>query len=282
MPWNVMPLIETTEAFFRKKEGASPRLDAEVLLARVLGISRVSLYMMHDRPLSEEEVSAYRALVARRAKGEPVAYILGEKEFWSRPFKVGPGVLIPRPETEFIIERVKCQFSNQPLSILDIGTGSGILAITLALEFPLSQVVAADVSSEAIGFAKENAVTLEAVDRITFIEGDFFKSLPQQKFDLIVSNPPYIATGELESLPTSVKDFEPRLALDGGNEGLAFYEKIGKCAPALLNPDGFLIVETGEENAHQAAEIFRMNGFTASVFKDYAGLDRIVEACLNQ
>lgn len=273
-----MSLIETTEAFFKKKNLASARLDAEVLLGRALGVNRVSLYMMFDRPVADSEVDAYRLLVARRAKGEPVAYIMGEKEFWSRRFKVGPGVLIPRPETELLVERAKTLVGNQPLSILDIGTGSGVLGITLAAEYPLSRVTASDISEEALAYARENAAAHGVSDRVAFLSGDFFANVPQGPFDLIVSNPPYIATGELENLPVSVKDFEPRGALDGGNEGLAFYGQIGKCAPHLLAPNGFLIVETGEDNAHQTADIFRENGLTASVFKDYAGLDRMVVA----
>lgn len=278
MTWNLLSLLNWTTDYFKKNSIESARLEAELLLSHLLQCERIKLYMQFDRPMNESELASFKTLVQRRIKGEPIAYIRGVKEFWSLPFKVGPGVLVPRPETEIIVERIKEEKRNFE-SILDIGTGSGILAIVLAKEFPSSVITAIDASENALNYARENAEAHNVADRIQFEKKDFLNSDFSQQFDLIISNPPYISSSVIETLSNDVKNFEPREALDGGADGLIFYRAIAQQSSVLLKENGLLVVEIGEDQGKSATEIFTLAGLKEiQVIKDYSGLDRVVVA----
>lgn len=281
--WTLLTLLQWTTDYFIKQSLLTPRLDAELLLAHLLGCDRIKLYMQFDRLLTEAELKEFKKMIQRRVQGEPVSYIRGIKEFWSLPFKVGPGVLVPRPDTEVLVESVKCYVSlvkpQGNLEILDIGTGSGNIAIALAKEFPDAKVTAIDISEEALCYARENAKLNNVETRLEFIKLDFFTHNPSRTilYDIIVSNPPYISTSVLETLDPGIKNYEPRQALDGGISGLDFYEKIGQSARALLKSKGMLVVEIGEDQTLAVTEIFQREGFVdIEVVKDYAGLSRVV------
>lgn len=279
--WTLLSLLNWTTDYFVKNKVATPRLDAELLLAHLLKIERLQLYLKFDRPMTEAELAAFKLLVQRRVKGEPVSYIRGVKEFWSLTFKVGPGVLVPRPDTEIILERVKEIFREKenPLNILDIGTGSGNLAIALAKEFLNSKITAMDISEEALKYARENAGSNGVASQIQFVQKDFLKFSDSKTsvYDLIVSNPPYISSAVIETLDPGIQHYEPRLALDGGPDGLAFYRKMGESASQLLKPEGLLAVEIGEDQGDTVKEIFSKAELNdIQIFKDYAGLSRVV------
>ncbi|MDO8526278.1 MAG: peptide chain release factor N(5)-glutamine methyltransferase [Deltaproteobacteria bacterium] len=220
----------------------TPRLDAELLLAHVLGCERFELYLAVPGQPSAISKKKFDDYIERRIKREPVAYIIGCKEFWSILIKVTPDVLIPRPETEAVVEKALKLSGHR--TILDLCTGSGCIAAALATEFPQAHITVVDISKEALTVAKENLKF--AGDRITFVEGNLFENVRGQ-FDLIVSNPPYIPTSICDTLMPEVKFFEPRRALDGGANGLDFVEKIRQYAPNFLKPDGHLILENGPE-----------------------------------
>ncbi|MDO8519518.1 MAG: peptide chain release factor N(5)-glutamine methyltransferase [Deltaproteobacteria bacterium] len=303
MTWTLLSLLNWTTEFFTKKEIPTARLDAEVLLAHLLKIERIQLYVQFERVMSEEELAAFKKLILRRAEGEPVSYIRGVKEFWSLPFKVGPGVLVPRPDTEVLLETVLGKIPPHPpfskggvmeealyfpplkkggrgdlqLTVLDIGTGTGNIAIALAKTFPNAQITAIDLSEEALAYARDNAKTHQA--DIQFLRMDFLKEIPEGKFDLVVSNPPYIASAVIETLGPAVKNYEPRAALDGGPTGLDFYRRIGETAIVFLKEDGLLAVEMGEDQEGSVKGIFERAGLKKiEVRKDYAGLPRVVTA----
>ncbi len=278
MIWTLLSLLNWTTDYFTKNKISTPRLDAEVLLAHTLKLERLQLYLQFERSMTEEERTDFKALIQRRIKGEPVSYIRGMKEFWSLPFKVGPGVLVPRPETELLVEVAE---SLHPANILDIGTGSGNLAVAMAKKWPQAHITALDISGEALKYAQENAVINAVSSQIEFIQKDFLTLPPPRSplYDLIVSNPPYISTPVWETLPAGIRDFEPQVALDGGPDGLAFYRKIGQTATPLLKEEGTVIVEMGEDQAEAVKKIFEKNGFKdIEVVNDYAGLPRVIVA----
>jgi len=233
---------------------ATPRLDAELLLAHSLGKDRSWLIAHAGDELDANLEHAFHSLLARRVRREPLAYITGEKEFWSRPFHVTPHVLIPRPETEHLIEAVCAHFPDRqaPLRFCDIGTGSGCIAITLACEYPQAQVTATDISAEALAVARGNAECHSVGKRINFIQGDLFAALrggqtkagATTSFDAIISNPPYVGEQEMSGLEPEL-DFEPRRALSDGQDGLSYLRQLITGASDWLTPHGLLIVETG-------------------------------------
>jgi len=277
--WTILKLLNWTEEYFKKKNLPQARLDAEILLAHTLSMQRIQLYMQHDRPMSPIELTIFKGYIKRRADFEPIAYITGSKDFWAQTFLVNKHVLIPRPDTELIIETILAE--KKPFNhILDIGTGSGILAITLALEFPQSKVTAIDISPDALSVATENAARLGA-NNIDFIciSMDDFKPSPDTNFDLIVSNPPYIDPIEIKTLMPDVKNHEPNLALDGGPFGLKFYPTIAKFAQNYLASEGEILVEIGESQGQSVQNIFQEAGFeNCLILKDYASHDRVVKA----
>lgn len=273
--WTVLRLLRWTADYFKGRGIDSPRLDAELLLADLLQLDRVGLYLNFERPLQADELGAFRERVRRRAGREPLAYILGHAEFWSLALKVTPDVLIPRPDTELLVEEALKRVAG-PVRVLDVGTGSGALAIALAHERPEWTVTAIDVSPAALAVAAENAGSNGVAERITFIEGDL-AALPDGPFDLIVANPPYIPAADLAGLMPDVRDFEPRLALDGGVDGLTAYRALAGQANHVLADEGWLLVEVGIGQAAAVRELFAAAGLAELVTaRDLAGIERMV------
>jgi release factor glutamine methyltransferase len=256
----------------------SARLDAEMLMAEALRIERSRLYLDSNGTIDGATLARFRALVARRAAGEPMSYIIGRREFWSLDFIVTPAVLTPRPETELLVETaLKRLAAKSSPRILDLGTGSGAIAVALAKEIPGAAIVATDISLDALEIARANARRHGVEDRISFRAGDLFDSVPQTTFDMIVSNPPYIRETDIAELPRDVRDFEPVIALDGGADGMDFYRRIACDAPGYLNPGGFVAVEIGADMGEEVARLFADAGFAdVRVEKDLAGLERVV------
>jgi len=273
--WTVLKILRWTADYFRGKEIESARLDAELLLSATLKMDRVTLYVNFERPLNADELSCYRKKVQRRASREPIQYILAETEFWSLPFNVNPAVLIPRADTEVLVEEALKRMHGC-CSVLDIGTGSGAIAIALAHEMPETQVTAIDCSEAALDVARGNARRNGVEGRIACLAGDL-KNLPPGPFDVIVSNPPYIPSRDWEQLMPEVRDHEPRLALDGGDDGLEAYRRIAAQAVRFLSPDGWLLVEVGIGQATVVSALFRAAGLTdVQQRDDYAGIPRVV------
>jgi release factor glutamine methyltransferase len=261
------------------------RLDAEVLLGHVLGISRAALYTrLHDEVVGDP-ATRFAALLERRLRREPVAYLTGEQEFWSLSFLVTPDVLIPRPETEMIVwsaarERRssgrRANGADEPHSILDVGTGSGCIAVAIARELPDAQITAVDISPEALAVARRNAGRHAVADRITFVQGDVYDALPAETvFDLIVSNPPYLAPGDAVSPELA---FEPRLALQSGADGLDVIRRLVAGASSRLRPGGLLLFELGAGQAEAGLRLAATAGLTARVEPDLAGIPRLLVA----
>lgn len=261
---------------------SSPGLDAQLLLAEVLDASRAHVLAYPEQALTGEQAAAYARFVARRAAGEPVAYLLGRRAFYDREFSVGPGVLIPRPETEHLLEaalafvRERADQGDPVTAAVDVGTGSGALAVTLAAHAPQTRVWATDISPQALTIARHNAER-NAV-HVTFLEGDLLEPLLAQgvQVDLVMANLPYIATAEMLSL--EVSRYEPHLALDGGPDGLDLIRRLLIQAPAVINPGALILLEIGADQGESAARLARdaFPGCQCSVMKDYAGHDRVV------
>lgn len=275
--WTVLKILRWTTDYFRGKEITSARLDAELLLSATLGMDRVALYVNFERPLDASELSSYREKVKRRAGREPIQYILAETEFWSLPFQVNPAVLIPRADTEVLVEEA-LQRINGCATVLDVGTGSGAVAVALAHEKPEIRVTALDCSEDALAVARGNARRNAVAERVFCLAGDL-QSLPPGPFDMIVSNPPYIPTRDWEQLMPEVRDHEPRLALDGGADGLEAYRRIAVQAVQVLSPGGWLLVEVGIGQAADVNALFRAAGLEDVTQRDdYAGIPRVVMA----
>jgi len=281
--WTVLSILEWTSDFFSRKGVDGVRREAELLLAHVLELDRVGLYLNFDRPLDEVERQVYRKLVEQRGRREPLQYILGETEFFSLPFRVKPEVLIPRPDTEVLVEEVLCLLGQEtPARVLDIGTGSGILAITIAHERPNVSVRGIDVSASALQLAAENAQLNGVAERTEWLEQDFAR-LPAERFDLVVSNPPYIPQGDLAGLMPEVRDYEPQLALNGGADGLDAYRALAQQAPEILHPGGWLLVEIGVGQSPEVQTLWQQAGLQeVFVRRDYAGIERVVGGRLLQ
>ena len=278
--WTITGVLEWTKQYFANKGIENPRLDAEILLCAVLKCERITLYVHFDQPLSEEELTEYRGYVARRAQQEPLAYILGEKAFMKHSFKVNPAVLVPRPETELLVESVaKAAAGVGAPSLLDLGTGSGAIIVSLLELLPEAVGTAVDISAAALAVAGENAEAIGVSSRLTLVESDLFAGLPAgQAFDIIVSNPPYIPAADIAGLAADVQR-EPRGALDGGSDGLDFYRRIAAGCGTWLKPDGLLAFEVGIGQAQQVAGLCRQAGLTVTALrKDYAEIERMVFA----
>lgn len=275
-PWTLGRLLTWTTNHFARQGFESPRLDAELLLAHSQGCKRIELYTRFDEVAEEAVRVRFRELVSRRLQGCPVAYLLGTKEFFSLAFEVSPAVLIPRPDTETLV-LASLERARSGAEILEIGTGSGAVAVTLARQVPSARIVATDISAEALDLAHRNAVRHGVASRITFLQGDLFQPLaPGQCFDLIVSNPPYIPSGEIEALPATVRDFEPRVALDGGVDGLCLVRRIIADSQAHLKPDGWLLLELAPEQHPEVTGLMQAAGFEAyPPVTDAAGRPRV-------
>ncbi len=273
--WTVVRILEWTADYFREQEIASARLDAELLLADVLDLDRVGLYLQYDRPLNAAELTSYRALVKRRAAREPIAYILGKCEFWSLPIMVSPSVLVPRGDTEILVEEALERLDDST-TVLDIGTGSGVIAIAIAHEKPQVLVEAIDNSAEVLAVAVQNA-ELNGVDaRISFRQEDLGR-LSGGPYGMIVSNPPYIPEHDRDELMPEVRDHEPHQALFAGVDGLDAYRQIVEQSPALLVDGGWLLLEVGINQNEPVVDLLRKVGFDdITVRNDYAGIPRVV------
>jgi release factor glutamine methyltransferase len=283
-PWTILKLLHWTTDYFKKNEVAEPRASAEVLLAHLLSEDRLFLYLNYDRPMDAEELATFRTFVKRRLEGEPNQYITGTQEFWSLPFRVNPDVLIPRPETEVLLETV-LEFLGSPkteITVLDLGTGSGAVAVALAREFDLIRIVATDLSKTAVKLAQENALLNQVGSKIHFICADMFSAFSSvsQKFAVVATNPPYVSHAEFSGLSREVRDYEPRYALDGGPDGLTAIKHIIKEAPAFLSQRGALIMEIGAEQTESVAALVRgsQRYERYRIIKDYSGLDRVLLA----
>jgi release factor glutamine methyltransferase len=278
--WTVLKVIQWTTEHFQKKGADNPRLEAEVLLAHLLGIDRMGLYLNYDRPLKEEERTAYREMIQRRMAGEPIAYIVGYKEFWSMRFQVSTECLIPRPETEHLVEEAVRigKGLEPPVRALEIGHGSGAVAIALAKELEGAQIVATDISPGACSLARVNAEAHGVAGRTRFVLGDLFPP-GEGPFNLICSNPPYIPTAEVLQLAPEVRDYEPLTALDGGEDGLRFFREIAQGASGFLVSGGWLLLEMGQGQAPQVAAILQEQGLMhMDLIPDYAGIKRVIRA----
>ncbi len=273
--WTVLKVLQWTAGYLRDKGIENGRLDAELLLAEVLQFDRVGLYLNYDRPLQADELAAYRQLVGRRSRREPLQYILGRAEFWSLTFKVGPAVLIPRPDTEVLVEEALRRVRADG-TILDVGTGSGAVAVALASELPAARLVGIDVSDAALQVAAENARHIGVADQVDLQQIDL-ACLPTGPFDLIVANPPYIPEADLAGLMPEVRDHEPALALAGGDDGLDCYRLLAGQTATRLKPGGWLLVEVGIGQAAAVLEIFAaaelQEGFCQN---DLNGIPRVV------
>jgi len=284
----VLEFLNQTTNYLKDHQIESPRLNAELLLARSLNLGREEFYThLHD-PLKESEKEILEKMIERRISGEPLQYILEHQEFWSIDLKVDPRVLIPRPETELLVEQSLRILSEMSLkrtpSVLEIGTGSGAIAIALAKEVKNIFLMATDISRDALVLAKENARSAGVQDQMNFVNGDLFGPLHPPKgrspFDLILSNPPYIIRPEIKTLAKEVKDYEPRIALDGGEDGLAFYRRIIPEAPFYLREGGWLLLEVALGQSGIVSEMIEEGGnfLKPEFIPDLSGIGRVVEA----
>lgn len=282
MTWTIKSVLNWTQEYFVKQHIDSPRVDAEILLSSVLQCNRVKLYVEQDKPLSQQELDTMHKLVERRGKHEPIAYILGSKGFMQDDFVVSPAVLVPRPETELLVEKAATIFQNEKIEFLDIGTGSGAIVLSLLKLLPQAHAKAVDISSDALAVAVSNAQKLGVADRVKFVKTDVYQGLDSQKFALIISNPPYIPNGDIDSLDEDVKK-EPRIALAGGTDGLDFYRRIITGADKYLTSDGVLAMEIGIYQAQAVEEICHDAGYTVTkITRDYAGIERDIFATKEQ
>ncbi len=286
-----MTLLESlnqTTSRLKDRRIENPRLNAELLLARSLSLSREGLYRNLSSPLGEKEKKVLEKMIQRRVSGEPLQYILGEQEFWSVDLKVDSRVLIPRPETELLIEQSLPILSEISLkripSVLEIGTGSGAIAIALAKEVSNIFLVATDISGDALTLAKENAKSAGVQDRMKFVCGDLFSPLQPAnggaRFDLILSNPPYIVRRKIDTLAREVKEHEPRIALDGGEDGLAFYRRIIPEVPFYLREGGWLLLEVALGQCGDVSGMIEVGGnfLEPQCIPDLSGIGRLVKA----
>ena len=275
--WTILEVLRWTVGRFERQGVATARLDAELLAARAFACTRVELYTRFDQPLGEAELAAYRGLVQRRTAGEPVAYILGRKEFWSLDLEVDSRVLIPRPDTETLVEQALeiVGAKASPARIADVGTGSGALALAIKKEHPTADVVAVDVSEDALAVARSNGTRL-GLD-VRFVQGDLVAPLASlATFDLVVSNPPYVQSADIATLAPEVR-CEPHLALDGGADGLDVVRRLARDTRTVLTPAGALAMEIGAGQAAAAREILQHFGFTrVGGRRDLAGIERVV------
>lgn len=276
--WTIRRVLDWTKGHFEKQQIDAPRLTAEILLGHVLNLTRVKLFMDLDRPLAKEELATYRALIQRRLGFEPTQYLVGFKEFYGRRFSVDARVLIPRSETELLVEGVLQAIpKDAPARVLDLCTGSGCIAISIAAERPLASVWATDLSPDALAVAKQNAEALGVDGRVTFFRGNLFEPVPTDAtFDVIVSNPPYVRLDELPTLQKEVQK-EPKLALDGGVDGLVVIRPLVAAAMPRLKAGGTLALEISDDQGAAVKSLLDAAGAVDTrIVKDLARLDRMV------
>lgn len=281
-PWTILKILQWTTGFLTEKGSKSGRLDAELLLSHVLNLERIHLYTQFDRPLVQDELDAYRALIKRRANGEPIAYIVGHRAFWTLELLTTPAVLIPRPDTETLVRAALKRIPDDSTQkLVDIGTGTGAIALAIASERPHLQIAATDISADALAIAKENARKHELDHRVEFFHGDLLDPLPApwNSPDIIVSNPPYIADEERSLMTRSVLDFEPAEALFAGSDGLDIIKRLTPAAFAALTPGGHLLIEIGFRQGQALQQLLKEQGFQhIEILKDYGDQDRVAAA----
>ena len=283
-PWTVKRLLGWTTDHFKKHGSDSPRLDAEILLATALGCKRIDLYLSFNKEPSEAERIRFRETVKRRAAGEPVAYLVGYKEFYSLTFEVTRDTLIPRPETEHLVvealDMLAKMGTRDDLHVCDVGTGSGAIAVAIAKNAPKCRATAVDLSPEALNVARRNTVTHGVTDRVTLLISDLLAEFPETPlFDLVVSNPPYVSEAEFAGMPADVRDYEPRLALVAGDDATVVIRKLAEQTVSRLREGGHLIVELSPMIAGQVVEMLQQQGWRdLRILRDMAGRERIAVA----
>ena len=276
--WRIIDIIDWAESYFKDKDFENPRIEIEWLLRYLLKCSRLDLYLRFEEPLSQSQLFILRTWIKRRVSREPLQYITEHLDFYGREFFIGPGALIPRPETEMLIDIALDKLGNiDSPNILDVGTGSGCIAITLGLEISSANVLGVDISMDALTIANKNKKKLFAGD-VSFEQIDILKSIPVDKYDILISNPPYITKDEISSIDTDIKDFEPIIALTDNKDGLTFYRRFAKIALDIVNTGGGLILEVGQKShPEKAKNIFNKMGFhNTKLIKDYNGDNRVL------
>lgn len=279
-PWTILKVLRWTTQFLTERGSDSARLDAELLLAHGLNLPRIQLYAHFDRPLEADELAAIREMVKRRARGEPIAYIVGARGFWTIDLKTDRRALIPRPDTEVLVESALALLENDSQArLVDVGTGTGAIALAIAAERPQVAIAATDIRPDTLELARENAQALELEERVSFFEGDLLEALDQtwHGVDMVVSNPPYIAEAVRDELMVDVREFEPGEALFAGEDGLDVIRRLVPQAFSVLRSGGHFLCEIGFDQGERVQHIFAQAGFEdVSVRRDYGGNDRVV------
>jgi release factor glutamine methyltransferase len=294
--WTILEILRWSTDYFRTKGVAEPRASAELLLAHTLGVSRLDLYLRYDQPLNPEELARFKALVVRRREGEPIAYLTGHREFWSLDFQVTPAVLIPRPETETLVaatleaakdlaviltKNEKRKTKNESLWGLEIGVGSGAVVIALAKELPGMSWVGLDLSGGALAVARDNARRHGVLHRVHFLQADLLAAFkPEAHFALLVANLPYVPRPVWEALPREIKEFEPKEALLGGEDGLDLIRPLIRQAHRLVPGGGWVLLEVGDQQAPEVAALLEETGAydRLETIKDFSGIERVVRS----
>ncbi len=275
--WTTVKILAWTKDYLLSKGVSNARLEAEWLLCAATGLDRVGLYLNYDKPLNDNELALYRAMISRRAGREPLQHILGSQEFCGLDFEVSADVLVPRYDTEVLVAEAVSRHPDAR-SVLDIGTGSGCIAVSLQKRLPRAAVTATDISERALAVARRNAIKHGA--SIEFLCGSLFAPVDGRSFELIVSNPPYIPTADIETLDQEVREYDPRCALDGGNDGLDIYRLLIPAAVEHLNRGGWLVVEIGIGQAQDVVRLFQLTGSfePADIVRDVSGIERVIAA----
>jgi release factor glutamine methyltransferase len=275
--WRIIDIVEWAEIYFKEKDFDSPRLEIEWLLCALLDCNRIDIYLRFEEPLSKQQLKKLKTWISRRIKKEPLQYITGSCDFYGRDFIVNPNVLIPRPETERLIDIALNKLDNSSeLRILEVGTGSGCIAVTLGLEIPNSYIYAVDISPNALEVANINKQRQKA-ENVNFLEMDILKFIPDETFDCLISNPPYIPKEELKVLMKDVKDYEPLIALTDNSDGLIFYKKFADIASNIIKPGGYIILEVGlKDHPKLVFRLFSELGYETQLEKDFNGDDRVI------
>lgn len=285
MPMTLLEILRGSTDYLARSGIEPPRLEAEVLLAHVLGLGRIDLYLQFERPLTEPELADLRSQLRQRARGTPLAYLTGEREFFGLRFSVKEDVLIPRPESELVVELALARLAARqgPILVADLGTGSGCLAIAIAVGAPSSRIDAVDISETAVQVASENATRLGVSDRVTVIQGSWGQPLERHgPYDLMVSNPPYVSSAELLALEPGVRDFEPKVALDAGPDGLGPYRDLLVDLPNMAAADATVLLEVDPRRAGSVAKLAAESWPSAKteLHRDLSGRDRVLEVTL--
>ncbi len=280
----VLESIKLSTEYLETKGIESPRINAELLLAHILKCKRLDLYLSYDRPLSVEEIDQYRNFLKRRGQFEPYQYIVGSMEFYGLEFEVNASVLIPRHETEILVEEIITQYKNSgKVKILDIGTGSGNIAVSLAHHLNDAKITATDISKKALAVAEKNAIANKIENQICFVENDILKeNLSENEFDIIVSNPPYVSEKDFNELRPELRVYEPKNALTDNSDGLIYYREISAKAKSLLKNKGKIYFEIGAGQAEKVKKILEENNFSEIKIKnDYLNIERVISGEIN-